>query len=38
MNDFIAKPIDPEVLFETLLRWLSRDKAAPPKTPPLQND
>jgi two-component system sensor histidine kinase/response regulator len=38
MNDFIAKPIDPEALFETLLMWLSRDKASPPKTPPLQND
>ena len=24
MNDHIAKPIDPDVLFETLLKWLSR--------------
>jgi CheY-like chemotaxis protein len=25
MNDFIAKPANPEVFIETLLRWLSRD-------------
>jgi PAS domain S-box-containing protein len=24
MNDYIAKPIDPEILFSTMLKWLSR--------------
>jgi CheY-like chemotaxis protein len=24
MNDHIAKPVDPKVLFETLLRWLKQ--------------
>ena len=26
MNDFITKPADPELLFETLLKWLSKTK------------
>jgi CheY-like chemotaxis protein len=24
MSDFIAKPVDPEVLFTTVLRWLKK--------------
>jgi hypothetical protein len=27
MNDFIAKPIEPEILFETMLKWLARPRA-----------
>lgn len=26
MNDFISKPVHPEIFFTTLLNWLSRDK------------
>jgi len=29
MNDFIAKPVNPEALFATLLKWLSANKAGP---------
>jgi len=33
MVDFIAKPVNPDVLFRTLLRWLSPAGAPPPGTP-----
>ncbi|MBS0348106.1 MAG: response regulator [Proteobacteria bacterium] len=29
MNDFVAKPVVPDVLYETILRWLSRPQANP---------
>ena len=29
MNDFIAKPVDPEILFATLLRWLAKGRVSP---------
>lgn len=36
MDDFIAKPYEPNVVFETLLRWLKKENrgndGAPPKT------
>jgi CheY-like chemotaxis protein len=28
MNDHIGKPVDPDVLFQTLLRWLDRNPPA----------
>ncbi len=33
MNDFVAKPVDTEVLFETLLKWLPADPSAVPPAP-----
>ena len=30
MNDFVGKPVDPDVLYATLLKWLEDDAAPPP--------
>jgi two-component system sensor histidine kinase/response regulator len=38
MNDHIAKPIEPEALFATLLRWLPKRKGAPPPAPPAKQE
>jgi signal transduction histidine kinase/CheY-like chemotaxis protein len=35
MNDHITKPIDPEQLYRTLLRWLRQQPTAAPVTPAL---
>ena len=34
MNDHISKPVNPDVLFETLLQWLAKSRAID-STPPL---
>ena len=28
MNDHVGKPVDPEVLYQVLLRWLDREPAS----------
>lgn len=37
MDDFVAKPVIPEALYTTLLRWLSRtDRSCPPADSPIR--
>jgi CheY-like chemotaxis protein len=31
LNDFISKPVDPTLLFDTLLKWLEPDRTLPPE-------
>jgi CheY-like chemotaxis protein len=38
MNDHIAKPIDPEALFDTLAHWDRRQRTDAPAAPPLPDD
>jgi two-component system, sensor histidine kinase and response regulator len=33
MNDVVVKPIDPEALWDTLLRWVRQDEALPTRQP-----
>ena len=33
MNDFVGKPVDPDVLYATLLKWLADDSAPPASAP-----
>ncbi|HUL64983.1 MAG TPA: response regulator [Burkholderiaceae bacterium] len=32
LNDFISKPVDPTLLFDTLLKWLEPDRTHPPES------